>query len=157
MQKLIFSSIPFCFCSSIVLEDMAYWWLLQSAMWYAAIMVLANPLMPTLVMEVLPKLPLLIIRRLGTIPIESIWSRKQNEKRNFGIPKPRFVRRVGIFKNKNKLSWTRRKQTVTGSRPDGLLTGLIPYDLQWSLETVRPNSARSTTDHSPPIRQNYEN
>jgi hypothetical protein len=51
---------------------MAYWWLLQSAMWYTAIMVLANPLMPTLIFEVLPKLPLLIIRRLGTIPIESI-------------------------------------------------------------------------------------
>lgn len=53
---------------------MAYWWLLQSAAWYAAIMVLANPLMPTIIMEVLPKLPLLIIRHLGTIPIESIWT-----------------------------------------------------------------------------------
>lgn len=51
---------------------MAIWWLLQSAMWYAAIMVLANPLTPTVIVEVLPKLPLFIIRRLGTIPIESI-------------------------------------------------------------------------------------
>lgn len=123
------SVLNVCFFLETCWKTMAYWWLLQSAMWYTAIMVLANPLMPTIITEVLPKLPLLIIRRLGTIPIESIWTE----------PAPKTMSSPP----------TRRRTARQEVGPDGLLTGLFPMACRWRSDAVVVR--RSPTERQCPI------